>query len=54
MIAMMLPSGRYTSSRGGSVDWIIAVLYECTTCAIVPSEGPSVVNKGRNKNCQSS
>ena len=50
-IAMMLPTG---TKRDGSNNWVlIAVLYECTTCVIVPSEGPTVVNKGRKKSCQS-
>ena len=33
-------------------DLDIAVLYKCKTCVIVPSEGPTVVNKGRKKSCQ--
>ncbi len=43
---MMVPTG---TKRDRSNDWVIAVLYECTTCTIVPSEGPTVVNKGRKK-----
>jgi hypothetical protein len=46
---MIVPMGM---KRDGSNDWVNVVLYECTTCAIVPFEEPTVVNKGRKKSCQ--